>query len=65
MGLYLFFVIFGFVPETLADRKMAALWLRFLRETWESDEAPAGLKSSKEIGKALDICMEEHLPKRN
>jgi predicted transposase/invertase (TIGR01784 family) len=47
-----------FVPETLADRKMTALWIRFLRETGESSEAPAGLESNEEIGKALEICME-------
>ncbi|MDR3250625.1 MAG: Rpn family recombination-promoting nuclease/putative transposase [Tannerella sp.] len=55
---FIFVELPKFVPETLADRKMAALWIQFLRETGESNEVPAELESSKEIGKALEICME-------
>ena len=46
-----------FKPEKWADRKMAALWLRFLREV--EDNVPAvseELLSDKNIKKAISLC---------
>ncbi|MDR1861221.1 MAG: Rpn family recombination-promoting nuclease/putative transposase, partial [Bacteroidales bacterium] len=47
-----------FKPETLADRKMAVLWLRFLNETGRMDAAPAELEAVPEISMALQMSRE-------
>jgi predicted transposase/invertase (TIGR01784 family) len=48
-----------FEPEKWADRKMAVLWLRFLKEIKEQTrEAPADLLANEYIHKAVDICEE-------
>ena len=48
-----------FKPETwtFAEKKMAVLWLRFLRElNHNTEELPAELKDNKLIHKAINIC---------
>ena len=53
-----------FKPETwtLAEKKMAVLWLRFLRELNHcTDELPEELKDNKLINKAINICKESAL----
>jgi predicted transposase/invertase (TIGR01784 family) len=48
-----------FSPEKWADRRMAVLWLRFLKEVKESQSVvSADLKDNADIRKALDICEE-------
>ena len=48
-----------FNPERWADRKMAVLWLRFLREIEDQTrQVPAGLLESEEIREALELCEE-------
>ncbi|MDR1259410.1 MAG: Rpn family recombination-promoting nuclease/putative transposase [Tannerellaceae bacterium] len=48
-----------FSPEKWADRRMAVLWLRFLKEVKESKPVvSADLKENADIRKALDICEE-------
>ena len=53
-----------FKPETwtLAEKKMAVLWLRFLRELNHcTDELPEELKHNQLIHKAINICRESAL----
>jgi predicted transposase/invertase (TIGR01784 family) len=46
-----------FRPETWIDRRMAVLWLRFLKEVDESKlTIPDDLKENEDIRRALDIC---------
>jgi predicted transposase/invertase (TIGR01784 family) len=46
-----------FRPESWTDRKMAVLWLRFLREVKdEIQTVPEELLSNEDISKALDLC---------
>jgi predicted transposase/invertase (TIGR01784 family) len=46
-----------FVPEKLADRKMAVLWLRFLKEVHEQNaQVSEELMENKDIRKAMDMC---------
>ena len=46
-----------FRPESWADRRMAVLWLRFLREVKEHvTEVPEDLCADDDIRKALEIC---------
>ncbi|MDR0614212.1 MAG: Rpn family recombination-promoting nuclease/putative transposase [Dysgonamonadaceae bacterium] len=48
-----------FNPEKWADRKMAVLWLRFLREIEDQTrKVPEGLLESEEIREALELCEE-------
>jgi predicted transposase/invertase (TIGR01784 family) len=48
-----------FKPEKWADRKMAVLWLRFLKEVKETTRTvPKELLSDKRISKALTLCEE-------
>ncbi len=48
-----------FKPGKWVDRKMAVLWLRFLKETKDmSQEVSPDLLENAEIRKALDICQE-------
>jgi predicted transposase/invertase (TIGR01784 family) len=48
-----------FKPEKWADRQMAVLWLRFLREIADqTQEVPADLLESAEIKEALSLCEE-------
>jgi predicted transposase/invertase (TIGR01784 family) len=48
-----------FQPETWTDRRMAVLWLRFLKEVDEEmSVVPPELKENKEISQALDMCEE-------
>jgi predicted transposase/invertase (TIGR01784 family) len=48
-----------FKPEKWADRRMAVLWLRFLKEVTESLRVvPDELKENAEIRQALDMCEE-------
>jgi predicted transposase/invertase (TIGR01784 family) len=57
-GIELVFVeLQKFKPESIADRKMAVLWLRFLKEVNErSAHIPKELMENPEIHKAVDIC---------
>ena len=56
-GLRLVFVeLPKFKPQTIAERKMAVLWLRYLTEIDEStEEAPAELLENEQTSKALSI----------
>jgi predicted transposase/invertase (TIGR01784 family) len=45
-----------FKPETISERKMAALWLRFLRDTGLTKPVQEDLKDNGEILKAVNIC---------
>ncbi|MDR0714490.1 MAG: Rpn family recombination-promoting nuclease/putative transposase [Bacteroidales bacterium] len=49
-----------FRPEKWSDRRMAVLWLRFLKEVSDARESvvPADLKEDADIRKALDMCEE-------
>ena len=47
-----------FRAERWADRKMAVLWLRFLREVEEELPVSEELLANKEISEALEICRE-------
>ncbi|MDR2139617.1 MAG: Rpn family recombination-promoting nuclease/putative transposase [Tannerella sp.] len=48
-----------FVPGKWADRRMAVLWLRFLKETERSrSEVSEDLKANDDIRRALAICEE-------
>ncbi|MDR3189065.1 MAG: Rpn family recombination-promoting nuclease/putative transposase [Prevotellaceae bacterium] len=48
-----------FTPTKWSDRKMAVLWLRFLKEVKEQTrKVPAALLSDKKISKALTLCEE-------
>ncbi|MDR0811308.1 MAG: Rpn family recombination-promoting nuclease/putative transposase [Paludibacter sp.] len=55
---YIFVELPKFIPETHSDKKMAVLWLRFLKEAGESNGISDDLKAVPEISKALDLCME-------
>ncbi|MDR0749962.1 MAG: Rpn family recombination-promoting nuclease/putative transposase [Tannerellaceae bacterium] len=46
-----------FRAGTWTDRRMAVLWLRFLKEV-KKREAPDDLKDDPEISRALDLCEE-------
>jgi predicted transposase/invertase (TIGR01784 family) len=53
---FVFIELPKFKPKTIAERKMAVLWLRFLTEISEqTKEAPAELLENAEIIKALSI----------
>lgn len=53
---FVFIELPKFKPKTMAERKMAVLWLRFLTEIGEQTaEAPAELLENAEISKALSI----------
>ena len=56
-GLQLVFIeLPKFKPQTIRDRKMAVLWLRFLTEIdRDTDEIPAELLENPETSKALKI----------
>ena len=56
-GLHLVFVeLPKFKPQTIAEKKMQVLWLRFLTEINEStQEAPAELLANAEVSEALEI----------
>ena len=48
-----------FKPETWSERRMAVLWLRFLKEVGERmSTLPAELKEDKLINKAAELCEE-------
>ncbi|MDR0700164.1 MAG: Rpn family recombination-promoting nuclease/putative transposase, partial [Tannerella sp.] len=48
-----------FQPKKWSDRKMAVLWLRFLKEVEDRTKTVSkDLLSNKDIRKALDICEE-------
>jgi predicted transposase/invertase (TIGR01784 family) len=48
-----------FEPKTWADRRMAVLWLRFLKEVNDqTKEVSEDLLADENIRKALDICKE-------
>jgi predicted transposase/invertase (TIGR01784 family) len=48
-----------FEAETWTDRRMAVLWLRFLKEVGEDMRVvPAELKENEEISRALGMCEE-------
>ncbi|MDR3245711.1 MAG: Rpn family recombination-promoting nuclease/putative transposase [Prevotellaceae bacterium] len=48
-----------FKPETFSNRKMATLWLRFLREVHEGViDVDAELLENENICKAIDLCVE-------
>ncbi|MDR0750755.1 MAG: Rpn family recombination-promoting nuclease/putative transposase [Tannerellaceae bacterium] len=48
-----------FRAETWTDRRMAALWLRFLKEVKDGlNDVPPDLKEDAEINRALDLCEE-------
>ena len=53
---FVFIELPKFKPKTMAEKKMAVLWLRFLTEISEQTaEAPAELLENAEISKALSI----------
>ena len=53
---FVFIELPKFKPKTIAEKKMAVLWLRFLTEISEqTTEAPAELLENAEISKALSI----------
>ena len=56
-GLHLIFVeLPKFKPQTMAEKKMQVLWLRFLTEINENtQEVPAELLESAEVSEALEI----------
>jgi len=56
-GLHLIFVeLKKFKPQTISERKMQVLWLRFLTEINENTrEAPAELLENSEVNEALEI----------
>jgi predicted transposase/invertase (TIGR01784 family) len=56
-GLHLIFVeLPKFKPQTISERKMQVLWLRFLTEIDENTrEAPAELLENTEVNEALEI----------
>ena len=56
-GLHLIFVeLPKFKPQTISERKMQVLWLRFLTEINDrTQEAPAELLENAEVGEALEI----------
>ena len=56
-GLHLIFVeLLKFKPQTISERKMQVLWLRFLTEINDrTQEAPAELLENAEVGEALEI----------
>jgi predicted transposase/invertase (TIGR01784 family) len=48
-----------FRPETMSDRRLAVLWLRFLHEVNENMKSlPPELAENKDISKAAEICEE-------
>jgi predicted transposase/invertase (TIGR01784 family) len=56
-GLHLIFVeLPKFKPQTISERKMQVLWLRFLTEINDkTQEAPAELLENAEVSEALEI----------
>ena len=56
-GLHLIFVeLLKFKPQTISERKMQVLWLRFLTEINDrTQEAPAELLENAEVSEALEI----------
>ena len=56
---FIFIELPKFKPQTIAERKMAVLWLRFLTEIdTDTKEAPAELMENAETRKALSIVEE-------
>ena len=48
-----------FQPATWTERKLAALWLRFLKEVNEGmRELPQELAENKQINRAAELCLE-------
>jgi predicted transposase/invertase (TIGR01784 family) len=47
-----------FKPQTMTEKKMMALWLRFLKDTDGEHDLPAELTENPEISKALALCRE-------
>ncbi|GHT23896.1 hypothetical protein FACS189430_07910 [Bacteroidia bacterium] len=48
-----------FKPEKIADRKMAILWLRFLKEVGEENfKVDKEMAGNEEINEAIEICAE-------
>jgi len=48
-----------FRPETVSDRKLMVLWLRFLKETGENmTELPPEMQENEYIRKAAELCEE-------
>ena len=48
-----------FRPETMSDRKLAVLWLRFLKETGEKMRSlPPELQENEDIRQAAKLCEE-------
>ena len=59
---FVFIELPKFKPKTIAEKKMAVLWLRFLTEISEqTKEAPAELLENAEISKALSIVVRRSL----
>ena len=59
-GFHLVFVeLPKFKPQSIADRKMAVLWLRFLTEIYKTtDEVPAEFMENAEIRQAVELVAE-------
>jgi predicted transposase/invertase (TIGR01784 family) len=58
-GLQLIFVeLPKFKPNTFWEKKLGALWLRFLNEISTMDDIPAELSDVPEISKAIEITQE-------
>jgi predicted transposase/invertase (TIGR01784 family) len=48
-----------FLPEKISDRKMAVLWLRFLKEVNEDMSIlPSEMQENEDINQAAELCME-------
>jgi predicted transposase/invertase (TIGR01784 family) len=55
---FVFVELIKFKPQTVAEKKMMVLWLRFLKETHGEHEMPPEMTENPEISKALELCQE-------
>jgi len=54
----LFLELPKFNPKTFEDRKVGALWLRFLREAENLEDIPAEFQNNPEIAAAMELAQE-------
>jgi predicted transposase/invertase (TIGR01784 family) len=55
---FVFIELPKFRPETVAERKLTVLWLRFLNETGGLLHIPSEMEANPEISKAISLCRE-------
>jgi predicted transposase/invertase (TIGR01784 family) len=55
---FVFVELIKFEPQTVAEKKMMVLWLRFLKETRGEHEMPPEMTENPDINKALELCQE-------